>query len=398
MAMLRKMLPLAVVLTLVVATGATVSAGVRHPVGVKGLWWGEIAGVAVDARGDVYVTGSEGRQHEHMIVRRYARGGGLLWERTFRQPGEDRWTRGRDVAVGPDGTVYVAGILTTPHHHAGPHEIATFLRAYGPAGALRWQRVVTIEGFWDPAPNAVAAGPGFVVMAGHTSCFECVSHEGWLRAWNPKGRLLWVDDFEFRGIDVAKRDMPNDVAVDTDGSVFVVGVVDRLEDGYGGIAPSDSEVVVRRMTRSGATVWTKILTDRSKDSDEATSVSVADGGLLVGALFGSLDARSRPAHPWLRLWTTGGDAVWTRVWTGSGVWYALDATMDRIGRPFVAWSPARTSGRTTVVKALTPRGWLRWTSSVDLREPPHLAAGARMLHLAAGSRHCCHAKLYTYRA
>jgi hypothetical protein len=384
----------AVTLALVATVWSPVSASVRHPIGVKGLWWGEIAGVAVDVRGDVYVTGSEGRKNEHMIVRRSTRGGGLVWQRTFRQQGQDRWTRGRDVAVGPDGTVYVAGVLTTPKSQGEFHEIATFLRAYGPAGALRWQRVFTIGGSWDPVPNAVAAGPGFVVMTGYTSCFECVEHEGWVRAWNPRGRLLWVDDFEFAGIDVAKRDMPNDVAVDRDGSIYVVGVVDRLENDYGGTAPSDSEVVIRRMTSAGGTVWTRVLSDRSKDSDLATSVAVRDGRVVVGALFGGGWGGRESPHPWVRVYSVHGRATWTRVWPG-GQWHEdLAVVIGATGRVYAAWS----SSVGVRVKALTAHGWLLWTSALDAEGSVDAVVSDGLLRLAADGPTCCHAKLYTYRA
>jgi hypothetical protein len=383
--------------TLMVVFGgwSPATAGVRHPVVAKDLWPGEVSSVAVDARGDVYVTGSCCfRQREHMVVRRYARGGGLVWERTLHRKGRYAFARGRDVAVGTDGTVYVVGVLSLKEGwDEGSPTVATFLRAYGPRGALRWQRVYSIAGYLDPVPTAIAAGPGFVVVTGYTSSFESVEHEGWIRAWNPSGRLLWVDDFELCGIAERKRDMPNDVATDRAGSIYVVGVVDRLENEYGGQAPADSEVVVRRMTSSGGTVWTRLLSDRSKDDDVATSVDVLDGRVVVGALFGGGWGGTAAPHPWLRAYSTTGRVVWTRVWPGGSDWFEdLGVTLGPGRRAYVAWS----AERGVRLKALAERGRLRWSARVAARGEVDLDATGGRVRLVGvrGS----YARLITFRA
>jgi hypothetical protein len=288
--------------------------------------------------------------------------------------------------------VYVAGIKTVPSGDRDFRDVATFLRAYGPAGRLHWQRIYWVRKYQDEIATGVAAGPGFVVVTGYTSCFECVGHEGWVRAWNTRGRLLWVDDFEFAGIGVEKRDMANDVAVDRDGSIYVVGLVDRLEDEYGGDSPADSEVVIRRMTAGGGTVWTRVLSDRSKDSDLGRSIAVHGGRVAVGAIFGADTAQP---HPWVRSLTASGRSLWTRAWSG-GDWYEdVDVAVDSTGRVSVAWS----GGHGVHLKALSPQGWGRWTSGVDARGGTvDVVASDGLLRVGLNGPTCCHAKLYTYRA
>lgn len=397
--MRRLSVPFVLSLAVLAAVVVPALADAHPPNGVRDLWHGEAQGVALDPHGNVYVAGAKA---ERMIVRRYAPGGLLVWQRTWDLAGG--WRRHVDarggVAIGADGTVYVAGILTLLSGAVQFPDVGSYVRAYAPTGRLRWQRVIHRREGQDEIATAIAAGPGGVVLAGYASCFECESHEGWLKAWDRTGRARWTDDFEFAGFPDELRDKPTDVAVDRDGSIYVVGVVDRLYDEYGGEGlPSDTEVVIRRMAADGRTVWTRVLSDRSKDSDEASSVAVHGGRVAVAASFGAgwADVPSRP-HPWLRTYTTGGRTVWTKVWTAGDLGEQYEGHAVAIapsGSLYLARVDAAPGVR---VIAMTPRGAVRWYGSWAAHAPVDLTAGSGRVRVVTQTWDPDRALMLSYRA
>lgn len=363
-----------------VAPAVGVGAAPHGPTDVWRLWWGgEVQGVAVAGDGDVVVAGVQDR---HAVVRRYAPSGDLRWERTFGVTGRRRYVDARaGVAIGTDGTVYVGGLVPLRSGDEEFPDVGAYVRAYGPAGRFRWMRIVHRHPYDAEIATSVAAGPGGVVLAGYTTCFECVGHQGWLKAWDPQGRARWRDDFEFAGIPVAKRDAPNDVAVAADGSVYVAGVVEQLDDQYGGPSVDDADIVVRRMTQGGRTVWTRVHPDRSTDSDEPWSVAVRGNRVVVGALVGAHEVEERSPRAWLRAYTTtGGRVAWTRRWAPEVGWEDEPAVGIGVrGRVYVTLPR---SSR-IVVLGLTRAGATRWAARMEGRQPVDLAIARSPAYVVA---------------
>jgi hypothetical protein len=107
--------------------------------------------MAIDAKGDVYVTGySYGAKYASCVTRKYAgAGGGLVWSRTIaKAPG----IRGECIAVvGP--SVYIGGFT-------GGAVWRAFVTKYSASGGLAWTRL------WEAVAGRNAAASGLAVAAG----------------------------------------------------------------------------------------------------------------------------------------------------------------------------------------------------------------------------------------
>jgi uncharacterized delta-60 repeat protein len=127
--------------------------------------WGDCGrGVAVGPDG-VYVTGwTETLEHQarDLLLVKYSLYGGLLWSRTYDSAAHD-WDEGRGVAVQRDGSVYVTGMATV----AGAGGQNLLLRKYSPDGTALWTKMY--NGGLVDGGSSVAVGPdGSVHVAGTT--------------------------------------------------------------------------------------------------------------------------------------------------------------------------------------------------------------------------------------
>ena len=75
----------------------------------------QLSAVAVDAQGDAFVVGTAGNA---MLLAKYGPAGSLLWQRRW-EPFAEGFVFPADVAVAPDGGVYVVGGVSIPHYEGG---------------------------------------------------------------------------------------------------------------------------------------------------------------------------------------------------------------------------------------------------------------------------------------
>src|SRR5687768_1611407 len=103
--------------------------------------WGGTASDATDAvavasDGSSYLVGfTESFDFEpKLFTVKFNADGSLAWQRTWNAPQQFVRDEGRDVAVAPDGSVYVTGLTLVDGNRA-------LVLKYGPDGTLIWQRV-----------------------------------------------------------------------------------------------------------------------------------------------------------------------------------------------------------------------------------------------------------------
>lgn len=274
-------------------------------------------GVAVDDRGRAYVAAStEGgsRRRSVVLLAAYGPNGGLRWTRRW-TPAR-AWTRGVDVAVGPDGSVYLAGGVGVEGYEGG----SWFLARYTSTGHLLWRRAT--PGWRDlraTRVTSVAVGGGMVVIGGlGFGCCSEANDEGFVRAYTFDGELLWHHEVTGPGRLAEHHDGVGDVAVGSRGTVFLTGWVEtrRRSD----VAErTDVEVLVQKLSADGAEIWTRVLWDHhGRDGDHGVGIAARGNELVVLAYPGSgrwVEFRGTDVgHAWLARFTFDGRVRWTRTW------------------------------------------------------------------------------------
>lgn len=310
-----------------VVTCALVAAaiGATQPAAAtEGATWsrtigGGVSDVAVAPDGHIYVTGAVwappvGGNASHrsaMVVTKYGPEGGLHWKHTWRLRREAWGALGTSIAVAPGGGVYVGG-ASSWYEDEYP-----MLWRYSASGRQLWRRRLGVEGGNGEIGGVAADADGVVVALNAHGNFDDVRHDGEVRAFDPAGRPRWRTDFEVPGI-TGTWDATRAVGIGPDGRIYAAGHVDRrFFDSPDDPAP-DEDVAVQQLTRSGRVAWTRVLADGpGRDREEATDVAVK-GGLLV--VSGSID---RWTNGWIGAFGTDGRRLWGGRW-GEGYETAAD--------------------------------------------------------------------------
>jgi uncharacterized delta-60 repeat protein len=198
------------------------------------LWqraWGGNAhgeGVAVAADGSVYVTGatrSFGAGEEDLFVTKFAPDGALVWFKTW--GAADASEEGQGVAVGPDGNVYVAGVGL----RAGDpflHQFDAVVLKLDPAGSVIWQRSYAGGDVTDARGGIAVGSDGSVYVAGgfQEAAKKVTNDALLLRVAPDDGSLVWARQWGGDSGDFAEG-----VAVAPDGRVVFVGSTNSYGQG-----------------------------------------------------------------------------------------------------------------------------------------------------------------------
>jgi len=263
-------------------------------------------GVAVDAQGNVYVVGSsEGSLPGHTNAGGPSVGGLTAWNDIFlvkfdstgaevwsKQFGDQRQNEGLDVAVGPNGTVYVAGYTEgqLPGQTRGGGRDAV-VRAYDASGAELWTEQLASTGQGTQPNEKIAAlavdSAGNLYAGGSTSGVlpGLSKNEGesdiFVRKYGPDGTPLWT---KMDGSDVI--DEARGISVDGNGNVVVTGV---SEGGIpGGKHQGNIDAFAKAYSSSGGDLWTNQTGSSSDDQGEDVVADAAGNVYMVGRTTGVL--------------------------------------------------------------------------------------------------------------
>uniref|UniRef100_A0A7C4GGS0 FlgD/Vpr Ig-like domain-containing protein n=1 Tax=candidate division WOR-3 bacterium TaxID=2052148 RepID=A0A7C4GGS0_UNCW3 len=199
------------------------------------------AAMAVDGRGNVYVTGvGAGRT----ATIKYDSIGRLVWLRTIGTQGA-----GNDLVLDGAGNVLLCGAT-----FRGQYECVT--AKYRPNGETAWVR------FFADGGNALSTGPtGCVAVVG--SYLDSVPRAHCLAfKYDSVGELLWVT----RYVGSAEAEYLDYVAVDSWGSVIAAG------SSIGEVTGLDYLTI--KYSSQGETLWTRRYNGSANDRDEARALAV----------------------------------------------------------------------------------------------------------------------------
>ncbi len=215
-------------------------------------------GVALDASGNVYVTGSTasfGAGSDDVALLKFNPNGALLWQKTW---GGSKSDTGQGVAVEASGNIYVTG--STSNFGAGFDDL--FLLKFNSTGSLLWQKAWGGSNFNEGYHVAVdSSGNAYVVGSSWGSSFT----DAVILKFNSAGNLVWQRTW--RGNSANSRFAG---ALDASGDIFLAGTYST--------GASSSRVVLLELSSSGSLISETTWGGNSPGYDEARAVSLDTSG------------------------------------------------------------------------------------------------------------------------
>jgi len=215
---------------------------------------------AVDASGNVYVTGSSYGPNglPDFATVKYSNSGATLWVRRYNGP-TDNWDGATEIALDGSGNVYVTG------QSYGSDFFDYVTIKYNPSGTQEWVARYNGPGNSDDWPNALAVDPsGNVYVTGY-SIGSGTFYDYATIKYGPSGTQEWVARYNGPG---NTKDRAWGIGVDASGNVYVTG-----DSGEGSVNLSDYVTV--KYDPSGVPQWTARY---SSLYDYATALAVDTSG------------------------------------------------------------------------------------------------------------------------
>jgi hypothetical protein len=320
--------------------------------------------IAVDGRGNVYVTGFSGTNADYTTIK-YGPDGDSLWVRRYNGPanGSDD---ARAIAVDAAGNVYVTG---ESYGGSTVYDYATI--KYSPSGVERWvARYNGPANFNDDAQAIALDDAGNVYVTGSSSGsgtsddyatvkYDSSGAEQWARRYNGPGNSY---------------DYALAIAVDARGNAYVTG----RSTGSG----TEYDYATIKYSPAGESLWTRRYDDSAHSSDGATAIAV-DGS---GNVYVTGNWINGTGADYLTIkYDSAGGVQWARGYDGPANAYdgATAIAVDDSGYVYVTGqSQGITIGYATV--KYSPSGAEQWAVRYD--GPPNQNDYARAIAVdAAGS-------------
>jgi len=254
-------------------------------------------GIAVDAAGNTYVVGEtegvlSGQNRagggSDAFIRKYSADGLELWTHQYGSAAHDG---ARGAVIDAAGNIYVAGWAWAPlpgQAHLGLVDV--YLRKYDANGFEFWTRQFGTAA-WD-LPNSMAIdATGNVYVAGETEgAFPSQTHAGkrdaFVRKYDAAGNLLWTSQFGS-----AAHDQAWGVGVDAAGNIYVAGWTEGTLPNQKRIGAFDA--FVRKYDSTGRELWTYQFGSNRHDEVRGAAVDLADNVYVIGQTEGTLPGQIR---------------------------------------------------------------------------------------------------------
>jgi hypothetical protein len=272
--------------------------------------------------------------------------GALLWARVYAGP-QHLDDIVADVAVGPDGSVYVAGTRDSGSF-SDSSQIVRVAR-YSSGGGLIWQRFYASKTNLSESAQAIAVNRyGDLYVVGSRT--DQTGSKLLLLRYDKSGHLKWVRSH--RG--PAQGDGEGaDVAVDGRGEAYVTGQATRDS--------SSSDILIARYTRTGVLRWSRYWTNPTVNGpDFGVSIAVTPGGTSVVCGDTRINVSK---HAWITVeFDRTGHRMWGHIFGTHG---NVDNKADQVviaknGSVYVSGTIVLNGKRKAAVVRYGVKGALKW--------------------------------------
>ncbi|MFL5754278.1 MAG: SBBP repeat-containing protein [Bacteroidia bacterium] len=284
----------------------------------------EAKAVAVDAAGNVYITGQVTGASGNVDIGtiKYDSGGNLVWTVFFNGSGNSV-DGGVDIAVDAAGNVYVAGNTTSLTQ--GVNYVAI---KYDSSGAQVWANEFNGSGNGDETARAmVLDAAGNIYITGTAIGGTSLANYGTVKFTNT-GSIQWSAEYNGSG---NAYDAANDLATDNSGNVYVTGA---------SVASGSSfyDFATVKYSSSGAQLWVKEFNGSGNVDDQANGIAVDAAGnvYVTGQSDKPVGAQEKMNYLTL-MYDTNGNVQWSDEYNGpsDNDDAAIDIALDQNGNAYV---------------------------------------------------------------
>lgn len=312
--------------------------------------------VAVDATGNIYVTGnftgtttigtntfvSEGNGNSDIFIAKYTKDGAFVWSK---EGGGANSEATRNMVIDKNGDVYITGYFSGVSTFddftlTGNGSSDIFIIKYKPNGTIEWARKAGGNGS-DAVNNLKTDSNGNIYITGHfestaffnnTSVTSAGEKDIFIAKYNSAGTLQWVQRAGGVNAEVAY-----DVAVDANEAVYITGQF-IVNTSFGNISlTSDGifDIFIARYNPSTATWgWAKKAGGTGYDIGRQIAVQ-SDGYLIVSGGFegtanfsGNSLVSEGEADIYLARYNNSGSILWAKREGGKDTEYGSDMSLD----------------------------------------------------------------------
>jgi hypothetical protein len=303
-------------------------------------------GIAVDATGNVYVTGytygnldgQTNAGNSDIFIAKYDTKGTRQWVKLLGTTGHEE---GYGIAADSTGNIYITGYTNgnlDGQINAGGADI--FIAKYDTKGTKQWVKLLGTEGH-EEGYGIVVDSTGNIHVAGHTNGnpngqINAGEYDIVLARYDRTGTRQWV-----KLLGTATYEYGRGITADTTGNIYVTGYTNGNLDGQ--INAGEYDIVLAKYDRTGTRQWVKLLGTAAGDYGYGIDADSTGNIYVTGRTEDNLDGQTNAggADIFVAAYDREGTKRWVKLLgTEAGDW-GRGIAADNTGNIYVT---GRTEG------------------------------------------------------
>jgi hypothetical protein len=306
--------------------------------------------LAQDQWGHVYVTGLFSANEGDFLLAKYS-GNQRLWRENYEAYsfGSDI-DQAYDLAVAPDGSIYMVGSITS----LSGMMLDNFILRTDSAGEQLWTAQTGISSGDEWATCVGATSDGHAYMGGHWWNMDVFGADAAVARFASDGSMVWDEAFASPTFD----DRITDLIVTPEDHVIICGAVSN---------GNDLDLLVLARDAEGTLLWEHQIAGTAGENDEAVKLALlSDGRVAVtGTVMMTSGGTSQPTI--ITIAIDGDELGWTDLYAGENELgaSASDIAVGDQDRIVVAGRENSTAGTDGTILSYTAAGDLQWNIAHD---------------------------------